>query len=374
MAVFVTIVLDGVGVGAQPDAAEFGDVGSDTLGHICDVARPHLPNLARWGVGRIRKLSCVEGVASPAADFGRMLEVSAGKDSTSGHWELAGIELDKPFPTYPDGFLEELIDLFLRESGCAGILGNVAASGTDIIDRLGPSHGETGWPIVYTSADSVFQIAAHVDVVPLQRLYEICRVARDRVCIGAHAVGRVIARPFEGEVGAYSRLSSERKDFALPPQSAPLQSSLREAGVETVAVGKIGDLFARVGFDSCVKTRSNREGIEETLSAIRSATASGQPTFIWTNLVDFDQDFGHRNDADGFARALEHFDDNLPRIEDALPGGSVLLLTADHGNDPTFPGTDHTREYVPLLVLYEGSGSDLGVRSTFADHAATVRA
>lgn len=374
MSLFVTIVLDGVGIGAQPDADDFGDVGSDTLGHVCQVARPDLPNLARWGLGSIRALTGLDGTRDPAADYGRMREVSPGKDSTTGHWELAGIQLENPFPTYPDGFPDELIDRFLLESGCDGILANVAASGTEIIERVGSAHQESAWPIVYTSADSVFQIAAHVDAIPLERLYEICRVARDRVCVGPHAVGRVIARPFEGVEGSYSRLSAGRKDFALRPVKTPVQSRLQDAGINTIAVGKIGELFDRVGFDSCIKTRSNAEGIEHTVKSMVAATAKGRSTFIWTNLVDFDQDFGHRNDAQGFARALEHFDSNLPEIERALPRGSVLLLTADHGNDPTFPGTDHTREHVPLLVSYEGSGSDLGMRSTFADHAASVAA
>lgn len=374
MPVFVTIVLDGVGIGAQDDARAFGDDGADTLGHVCEIARPRLPNLASWGLGNIRPLAGVEPVSVPVADYGRLRELSAGKDSTSGHWELAGLRLDTAFPTYADGFPGELLEQFLDQTGLSGWLGNEAASGTEIILRLGNRHLDTGWPIVYTSADSVFQVAAHIDVVPLRELYDICRIARERVCVGAHAVGRVIARPFEGNSGEYVRISSARKDFSIRPPSAPVQRRLQSAGVETIAVGKVGDLFDRVGFDVSVKTQSNCEGVSETIGAIRDASHSGRPTFIWTNLVDFDQEFGHRNDVAGFAQALEAFDSALPGIEEVVPSDSVLLLTADHGNDPSFPGTDHTREFVPLLVKHRRSGTDLGLRGTFADHAASVAA
>lgn len=368
---FVTIVLDGVGVGAQPDAAAYGDAGSDTLGHVCAAERPALPNLARLGLGRIADLDGVPPVETPAASFGRMTEVSAGKDSTTGHWELAGIRLDAPFPTYPDGFPPEVVARFLEATGERGVLANKPASGTDVIAEFGPEHARTGFPIVYTSADSVFQIAAHTGVIPLERLYALCRIAREEVCVGAHAVGRVIARPFTGEPGAYERISAKRKDFSLKPPATTLQEALQAAGVRTVAVGKIGDLFGDVGFDEIRKTTSNAEGIAQTIEAIRVADAR---TFVWTNLVDFDQLFGHRNDAAGFARALEEFDRALPEIEAALPEGARLLLTADHGNDPCFPGTDHTREHVPVLLLTKSAsgGRDLGLRASFTDHAATV--
>ncbi len=372
MSLFVTIVLDGVGIGAQPDARSFADEGADTLGHVCERVRPRLPNLARWGLGSIRPLTGIEPAIRPAADYGRLQEVSPGKDSTTGHWELAGIHLREPFPTYPDGFPDDLLKTFLRECRCEGVLGNVAASGTEIIAQFGSRHRDTGWPIVYTSADSVLQIAAHVDVIALDRLYEISRIAREGVCIGKHAVGRVIARPFEGSAGSYVRRSPDRKDFALRPTETVVQSRLQDAGVRTVSIGKVGDLFDGVGFDVSIKTRSNNEGVRETIRAMREAADSGSPTFIWTNLVDFDQDFGHRNDVRGFAVALEAFDERLPEIEQAMTDRAVLLLTADHGNDPEFPGSDHTREYVPLLVRYRGSGAGLGVRSTFADHAASV--
>ncbi|MDX1739815.1 MAG: phosphopentomutase, partial [Rhodothermales bacterium] len=334
MSLFVTIVLDGVGVGAQDDAGLFGDSGADTLGHVCAKALPRLPNLERWGLGNIRTLDGVAPVAAPRADYGRLCEVSAGKDSTTGHWELSGLQRSRPFPTYPQGFPEEVLDRFLELTGCSGWLGNEAASGTEIISRLGRVHEETGRPIVYTSADSVFQVAAHVGTTPLSDLYEYCRIARQDVFVGEHAVGRVIARPFEGIEGAYTRISSARKDFSLRPPEKPLQLRLQEVGVRTVAVGKIFDLFAGVGFTSSRKTRSNAEGVAETIQAIREAARSGHPTFVWTNLVDFDQEFGHRNDVEGFAAALEEFDGALPDIERAMPADSVLLLTADHGNDP----------------------------------------
>jgi phosphopentomutase len=371
MSLFVTIVLDGVGIGAQPDADRYGDAGSHTLGHVCATSRPDLPHLAELGLGCLADLDGVPAVDAPRAHFGRMREVSAGKDSTTGHWELAGLRLDAPFPTYPDGFPSEVIDAFVDATGCGGVLGNRPESGTVIIDELGPEHAETGYPIVYTSADSVFQIAAHKDVIPLDRLYELCRIARNEVCVGEHAVGRVIARPFVGTPGNYSRISDERKDFSRVPDDPPVQDVLQQHGVRTVSVGKIYDLFARRGFDDAVKTKNNAEGITATLKQIR--THDSTPTFVWTNLVDFDQEFGHRNDPDGFARALEQFDAAVPDLLDALPADSRLVLTADHGNDPTTASTDHSREFVPLLFI-DGRrpGHDLGLRSSFNDHAATV--
>ena len=370
--IFVTIVLDGVGIGAQADADRYGDAGSHTLGHVCQVARPHLPNLTALGLGCIAPLDGVPPIPTPRAAYGRMREVSAGKDSTTGHWELAGLVLDQPFPTYPDGFPPEVIDAFIQKAGVGGVLGNRPASGTAIIDALGGAHQETGWPIVYTSADSVFQVAAHTDTIPLDDLYRMCRIAREEVCVGAHAVGRVIARPFAGAPGAYRRVSVQRKDYALAPPRPTLQEALQAGGIRTVAVGKIGDLFAGVGFDEVCKTASNAAGVAETLRQMHAAKQpSAPPTFIWTNLVDFDQDFGHRNDPDGFARALEAFDRALPDLVEALPRRSHLLVTADHGNDPTTPSTDHSREHVPIL-LTGVLPRDLGLRASFADHAATV--
>jgi len=372
MSLFITIVLDGVGVGAQPDAGSYGDVGSHTLAHVCETARPHLPHLTQLGLGCLTPLTSVPAAKAPTAAYGRLQEVSAGKDSTTGHWELAGLRLVHPFPTYSAGFPPDLIETFLTRTGCTGILGNKAASGTVIIDELGALQQQTGRPIVYTSADSVFQIAAHKDTLPLETLYHFCRIARDEVCVGQHAVGRVIARPFVGSPGAYRRMSAERKDFALPPPGLTVQEALQAHGVRTVSIGKIADLFDGVGFHETYKTKSNDQGVAETLRQIRTQT--GAPTFIWVNLVDFDQEYGHRNDPEGFARALEAFDRALPSLLQALPSDGRLLITADHGNDPTMPGTDHSREYVPLLYYGNRPGIDLGLRTSFNDHAATVSA
>ncbi len=372
--VFVSIVLDGVGVGDGPDAATYGDDGSNTLGHVCAVERPNLPNLERLGLGNICPLEGVEAVSDCLADFGRMTATAAGKDSTTGHWELAGVVLDKPFPLYPGGFPRDVIDTFCREANVFGVLGNRPESGTIIIEELGEEHQQTGKPIVYTSGDSVFQIAANVGTIPLEDLYRLCQIARDRVCVGEHAVGRVIARPFEGRPGIYERISAARRDFSLGPPGKTIQEYLQDVGVRTISVGKIASLFGDVGFDESIKMKGNADGIEKTLQAIAEASRSSRLTFVWTNLVDFDELYGHRNDTAGFGRALEKFDQNLPSIIAALPKDACLLLTADHGNDPTFPGSDHTRERVPLLFYRNGKGSgrNLGTRPTFADHAATA--
>lgn len=368
---FVSMVLDGAGVGDAPDADAYGDLGADTLGHVVRQLKPTLPNLTRWGLGQL-----VDGLAtpeSPVAAWGRMTETAVGKDSTTGHWELAGLTLETPFPTYPDGFPMDVIKAFCEAAGVDGVLANRPTSGTAVIAEFGAEHEQTGRPIVYTSADSVFQIAAHVDTIPLDHLYAMCRVARDTICVGEHAVGRVIARPFTGTDGAYERISAKRKDFSLAPTCPTVLDVLQQAGVRTVAIGKIASLFAGQGVDDEIKTSGNADGIRATLDAIREAVASSRPTFIWTNLVDFDELYGHRNDAPGYAAALEAFDAALPELEAALPEGGRLLLTADHGNDPTFPGTDHTRELVPVL-LYGRQPGDLGTRETFADHAATIAA
>ncbi len=376
MALFVTIVLDGVGVGWQPDAHMYGDEGANTLQHVCDTASPKLPELAALGLGCILPLDGVPPAATPLASFGRMTEVSAGKDSTTGHWELAGLRLDAPFPTYPDGFPDELISRFVNRTGVPAVLGGHPVSGTAVIEQFGEEHIATGKPIVYTSADSVLQVATHADVCSLAELYRICEVARSQVCTGQHAVGRVIARPFAGEPGGFVRLSDKRRDFALQPPAPVLQQRLQSAGVHTISIGKIADLFAGAGFDATIKTSGNSEGVIAIVDAIREYKTRDpkRDTFVWVNLVDFDQDYGHRNDPDGFARALEQFDAALPSIRAELPSDSALVITADHGNDPTFPGTDHTREYVPLLVYGVGACRDVGTRHSFADHARSVLA
>ncbi len=373
MPLFVTIVLDGVGIGAQPDAHAYGEADADTLGHVVAQERPHLPNLQALGLGNIRPFPDLPSAPEPHAAFGRMQEASAGMDSTTGHWEMAGVPLDTPFPTYAQGFPASLIARFVEATGCGSALDGGVASGTEVIERLGEAHQATGFPLLYTSADSVFQIATHVDTVPLDTLYNWCRTAREHVCVGDHAVGRVIARPFTGAPSGYMRLSEKRQDYAIVPPVPPIQAVLQAAGVRTVAIGKIGDLFAGVGFDDTHKTKSNAQGIAQTLAQMRILASSNLAAFVWTNLVDFDQEYGHRNDAPGFARALEAFDAALPDLLGALPADGRLVITADHGNDPTTPSTDHNREYAPLLVCGE-KPRDLGTRATFADHAATVAA
>jgi phosphopentomutase len=362
------IVLDSVGIGGAPDAAEFGDEGSATLQHVAEaVGGLELPALTELGLGSIASCPGVEAVPSPAGAFGVMVERSPGKDTTTGHWELAGVILERPFPLYPQGFPPEIMEPFEREIG-TGTLGNRPASGTEIIAELGVEHMARGAPIVYTSGDSVFQIAAHVDVVPVERLYEMCRTAR-ALLTGPHEVGRVIARPFAGRPGSFQR-THERRDFAVTPPRDTVLDELLEAGLEVRGVGKISDIFAGRGLSASRPTKSNDDGIDAVLAEL-AALGRG---LVFANLVDFDQSFGHRNDPEGYARALEDFDRRLPELVDALGDDDVLIITADHGNDPTTPSTDHSRERVPLLLASPGTrgGTDLGVRASFADCGATV--
>lgn len=364
----VLVVLDSVGIGGAPDAATFGDEGSATLPHVAEaVDGLELPNLQRLGLGNIVEVAGVPAVAEPAGAFGAMVERSPGKDTTTGHWELAGVVLEQPFPTYPDGFPSDVIEAFESSVGTRS-LGNVAASGTEIIERLGAEHMATGYPIVYTSADSVFQVAAHVDVVPLERLYEMCEKAR-AIMRGPHEVGRVIARPFEGEPGSFQR-TPDRHDFSVLPPRDTILDEISGAGLEVRGVGKISDIFAGRGITSSRPTRSNSDGI---VAVADEARAVGRG-LVFANLVDFDQAFGHRNDPRGYAEALETFDRGLPGITDALGPDMALFLTADHGNDPTTPSTDHSRERVPVLVAGEriAAGTDLGERASFTDLGATV--
>lgn len=348
----------------------YGDGGSDTLGNIARaVGGLHLPHLAALGLGNITPIPGVQPAAVPAAAHGKMAEKSKGKDSTTGHWEIAGLVTEKEFPTYPGGFPAPLMDRFLRETGCGGFLGNTTASGTVIMQELGDEHVKTGYPIVYTSADSVFQIAAHEEVVPLPRLYELCRITRDQVCTGDDAVARVIARPFVGRSGAYSR-TTNRRDFSLPPKGQTVLDLLADAGVLTVSVGKVDDLFAGRGLASMNHSRTNAEGI----GFIVRESSIRRDALVFANLVDFDALYGHRNDPNGFAAALREFDDALPAIMDTIGRGEILMITADHGNDPVTPSTDHSREYVPLLVYTPGAGGGkgLGTRTSFADVGKTV--
>ncbi len=362
------VVLDSVGIGGAPDAAEFGDEASATLPHVAEaVGGLELPNLARLGLGNIVDIRGVAPTDSPDGCFGSMIERSPGKDTTTGHWEIAGVILDQPFPTYPEGFPREVMDAFEGAAGSPS-LGNVAASGTEIIERLGEEHLRTGYPIVYTSADSVFQIAAHVDVIPLERLYELCRLARE-IMRGPHEVGRVIARPFRGRPGAFQR-TPDRHDFSVLPPRKTVLDEISAAGHEVRGIGKISDIFAGRGVTSSRPTRSNVEGI----AAVAEEVAAPRSGLVFANLVDFDQSFGHRNDPRGYAQALAEFDGGLPRILAALGPDDVLLITADHGNDPTTPSTDHSRERVPLLAVGPRlrRGAEVGERSSFSDLGATV--
>ncbi len=364
----ILIVLDSVGAGEAPDAAAYGDAGSNTLGHIAEaLGGLNLPNLQKMGLGNILPLRGVAPQAAPKAAFGRMQEVSCGKDTTAGHWELAGTPLLRPLPTYPDGFPASLLAEFERRIG-RGTLGNVPASGTVIIQELGEEHMRTGQPIVYTSADSVFQIAAHEQVIPPEQLYEMCGSAR-RLLVGEHGVGRVIARPFVGEPGHFSR-TERRRDFSLLPPDGNLLAAVQAAGLPVVAIGKIHDIFADQNIDFSYPTSDNADGMVKILAAVDKHSAG----LIWANLVDFDMLYGHRNDAAGYGAALEAFDAWLPRLLAALRPADLLLITADHGNDPTTPSTDHSREYVPVLAYGEpaAAGIDLGVRSCFADLGATA--
>lgn len=362
------IVLDSVGIGGAPDAADFGDEGSATLQHVAEaVSGLALPNLERLGLGNIASVQGVPPAPAPDASFGKMIEVSPGKDTTTGHWEIVGVALDRAFPTYPDGFPPTVIETFEAAIGTE-ILGNVAASGTEIIERLGEQHIRSGRPIVYTSADSVFQVAAHVNVVPLETLYEMCRRARE-ILRGPHEVGRVIARPFEGRPGSFVR-TPDRHDLSVLPPHDTVLDELSRAGLEVRAVGKIADIFAGRGITSSRSTRSNADGIRAVVQEMQAAAAG----LVFANLVDFDQAFGHRNDPAGYAEALEAFDRALPKIIEALGPRDVLMMTADHGNDPTTTSTDHSRERVPLLVTGGpvGAGVDLGERGSFSDAGATI--
>ena len=362
------IVLDGAGIGAMPDAADWGDAGSDTFGHICESRQLNLPNLQSLGLGNIRPLTGVEAVANPRGSYGKCALKSNGKDTTTGHWEMAGIILEHAFPTYPNGFPKAIIDRFISEAHVPGILGNFAASGTEIIKDLGAEHVKTGKPIVYTSADSVFQIAAHEEVIPLARLYGISETARD-ILRGDDEVGRVIARPFLGEPGSFYR-TENRHDYAVPPPRENLLPLLSAHGLDVVCIGKIASIYDSAGVTQDLTAKNNEQSIDQTIRALNDDTRG----LIFSNLVDFDMLYGHRRDTEGYARALEHFDSRWPEIEAAMRPGDLLMITADHGNDPTYPGTDHTREYAPLIVFGKRAkqGVNLGARSSLSDIGQTI--
>ena len=362
----IVIVLDSVGIGALPDAAAYGDEGSDTLGNVARQVPLGIPVLRSLGLDR---LTAVGGSATlaPRAAYGRMAESSAGKDSVTGHWEMMGVVLERPFPTFPEGFPPALMGEFERRIG-RGTLGNVVASGTQIIDRLGPEHLRTGEPIVYTSADSVFQVAAHEQVIPVPELYRICEAAFELFARGL-GVGRVIARPFIGTAGAFVR-TANRHDYALEPPGDTLLDRLTDRHIPVVAIGKIRDLFAGRGIDRALPTISDSDGMDKLAAALGDTPAG----LIFVNLVDFDTVYGHRNDVAGYAANLERFDERLGRLLPALGSGDLLVVTADHGNDPSTPSTDHSREYVPILLTGHRvrAGTDIGTRQTFADLGQTL--
>lgn len=369
MSKVILLITDSLGVGELPDAKEYGDKGADTFGHILEECGSlNIPHLVKLGIGNIKGVAGGKlAIENPIGCYGKMSELSRGKDTTTGHWEIAGLKTEVPFKTYPDGFPKEFMDAFEKEIGVQ-CLGNYPASGTTIIEELGPEHEETGKPIVYTSADSVFQIAANTDVIPLERLYEICSIAR-KMLVGKWACGRVIARPYVIKNGQRER-TSDRRDYAVTPPEDTILDFVSQAGLEMYGVGKIGDIFNQKGLTTSIHTVSNMDGVDKTLEAM-SKDFDG---FIFTNLVDFDSKYGHRRNPEGYGKCIEEFDKRLPEILDALAEDDILMITADHGNDPTAEGTDHTREYVPVLVYGKSlkQGVDLGIRESFADVGATV--
>ena len=363
------IVMDSMGIGALPDAEKYGDKGADTFGHIVlKNEKFEIPNLRELGLGNIPGIAEERlKIDEPVGDFGKIKELSTGKDTITGHWEIAGLETKTPFKTYPDGFPQEFMDAFEKKIGI-GCLGNYPASGTEIIEELGPEHEKTGKPIVYTSADSVFQIAANTDVIPLGRLYEICEAAR-KLLVGDWACGRVIARPYVIQDGKRVR-TSDRKDYAVSPSGETLLDKVKKTGKTVYAIGKISDIFNGQGVTQAVHTENNMDGVSKTIEALKQPFEG----FIFTNLVDFDSKYGHRRDPVGYGQAIMDFDRRLPEVIMAMGDDDLLMICADHGNDPVHSGWDHTREYVPILVWGKKikAGVDLGVRSSFADIGATI--
>lgn len=359
----ILIVLDSVGIGELPDAREYGDVGSNTIGNISKaIGGLKLPNMERLGLGSIDGMKGIEMFKSPVGSFGKCRELSMGKDTVTGHWEIAGVVLKKPLNTYPNGFSNEIIEEFENKIG-RKIIGNKVASGTEIIKELGDEHVKTGSPIIYTSADSVFQIAAHEEVVPLEELYNMCKIAR-KMLVGDRVVGRVIARPFVGVKGNYTR-TSNRRDFALDPFDKTILEYIKESGSNVMAVGKIEDIYNKKGVTEAIHIKNNMDGVDRTIEYMKT----GKEGFIFTNLVDFDMLYGHRNDPNGYAKALVDFDNRLPEIIDNMTDEDVLMITADHGCDPTTESTDHSREYIPVLVYGKNikSNVNIGERSCYCD-------
>lgn len=364
----IWIVLDSVGIGAMADSKDYGDHDVNTLGHVYEYNKGlNLPNLVELGLGNIEGVTNLPKCDAPKGVYARLEELSKGKDTTTGHWEMVGIYTEVPFPTYPDGFPKEIMDAFESAIGTK-TLGNYAASGTAILDELGEEHMRTGYPIIYTSADSVFQIAAHESIIPLDKLYEMCEIARN-ILRGEYEVSRVIARPFTGEPGAFVR-TSNRHDYAITPPAENLLVNASNKGLDVIGVGKIKDIFNGLGVTQSIHSKDNVEGICATIEQIKSDNQG----LIFTNLVDFDMKWGHRNDPENYGKGLEVFDSYLPKIIEAMREDDLLIITADHGCDPTTPGTDHTREHVPLLAYSKSfvEGKDLGTRKSFADMGQTI--
>jgi len=364
----VLVVLDSAGIGEMPDAAAWGDAGADTIGHVLESRKVNLPNMQRLGLGNIRPLADLPAVESPTGGYGKCALKSNGKDTTTGHWEMAGIVLEKAFPTFPEGFPPRVIDKFIEQANVSGVLANIPASGTEIIKQFGEEHIKTGKPIVYTSADSVFQIAAHESVIPIERQYEICEIAR-KILDGEDKVGRVIARPFVGTNAEDFKRTENRHDYAVPPPEN-LLPMLQAKSLDVVCIGKIASIYDSCGVTEDMTAKNNTQSIDQTIKAL-NADSKG---LIFSNLVDMDMLYGHRRDPEGYAKSLEDFDTRLPEILDALRVDDLLVITADHGNDPTFPGSDHTREYAPLLTFGKTAKQavNLGTRGSLADIGQTV--
>ncbi len=365
----VLMVLDSAGIGEMPDAASWGDAGADTLGHILESRKVNLPNLQKLGLGNIRPLKDLPAIENPSGNYGKCTLKSNGKDTTTGHWEMAGIVLKKAFPTFPEGFPPRIINEFVEKARIPGVLANIPASGTEIIKQFGEEHVKTGKPIIYTSADSVFQIAAHEEIIPIERLYEICHIARE-ILDGKDKVGRVIARPFLGETAETFKRTENRHDYAVPPPPDNLLPILKDNGLDVVCIGKIASIYDSMGVTEDLTAKNNDQAIDQTINALNAESRG----LIFSNLVDFDMLYGHRRDTEGYAKALEHFDQRLPEILDAMQADDLFVITADHGNDPTKEGSDHTREYAPLLVYGKSAknGVNLGTRQSLSDIGQTI--
>lgn len=367
----IITVLDSFGVGELPDADKYGDIGANTLGHIYKMAHPNIPNMKKLGLYNIDEIIIQEKEENVIGNYGKAKEKCAGKNSPVGHWEIAGYVKEIPFKTYPNGFPKKMIDEFKEKTGLKGTLYNGVGSGTELLKKYGEEHLKTGYPIIYTSADSVFQIAAHEDIIPVEKLYKICQIAREMLSKEEYDIGTVIARPFVGNNANNFTRTYNRKDFELPTFGKTMLDVLKENNEKVVAIGKIQDLFSGRGITKSIHTEGNADGIERTIEEIKD---DKEAKLIFTNLVDFDMLYGHRNNVEGYAKALEYFDSKLPEIMDNMQENDLLIITADHGNDPSTPSTDHDREYIPILLYGKNikNGVNIGIRETYADISATI--